>query len=573
MTYGRIDLHGSTFQIECEPHVALRLKRMFAKVNKNAFGKINISATPENCRELEWFILRYPLQLAHPEMLRAGADQHRAMERAIAAALEPDYVPPSFDLALPPREYQRVAADLAIKTGGLLVADDVGLGKTVTAICALSQSLPALVVTLAHLPRQWQEEIKRFAPKLKTYIVKKGSPSLSDAPLLPQKGEQGAIFSTFPDVVLINYHKLRGWSETLAGRFSCIVFDEVQELRRQESGKYNAAAHLVKNAKLRMGLSATPIYNYGAEIWSVLNIVRPGALGTESEFRTEWCGFSDRIKEPKVFGAYVRDAGLMIRRTRRDVGRELPPLSKFVQHVDSDSAALDRLGDSATELARIILRATENVRGEKMQAAAELDMRVRQATGIAKAPYVADFVRLLIESGEKVLLYGWHREVYSIWQSKLADLKPLLFTGSESPVQKETSRQAFLNGDSPLILMSLRAGAGIDGLQHKCRTVVFGELDWSPGVHEQCTGRIYRDGQPDPVMAYYLVSDEGSDPIVVDVLGLKRQQIEGLRDPNGALVEKLEVDPSHIRKLAESLLSTRGELVDRLDVGIEGVGI
>jgi hypothetical protein len=47
---------------------------------------------------------------------------------------------------------------------------------------------------------------------------------------------------------------------------------------------------------------------------------------------------------------------------------------------------------------------------------------LRQATGIAKAPFVADFVRLLVESGEKVLLYGWHREVYSIWRDKLKDL-------------------------------------------------------------------------------------------------------------------------------------------------------
>jgi hypothetical protein len=112
-----------------------------------------------------------------------------------------------------------------------------------------------------------------------------------------------------------------------------------------------------------------------------------------------------------------------------------------------------------------------------------------------------------------------------------------MFTGSESPVQKEEARQAFLSDQGSVLIMSLRAGAGIDGLQHKCRTVVFGELDWSPGVHEQCVGRIHRDGQPDPVVAYFLVSDFGADPIIVDVLGVKRAQIDGVRDPNAALVE------------------------------------
>jgi hypothetical protein len=85
--------------------------------------------------------------------------------------------------------------------------------------------------------------------------------------------------------------------------------------------------------------------------------------------------------------------------------------------------------------------------------------------------------------------------------------------------------------------------------------VVFGELDWSPAVHEQDIGRVYRDGQKDPVCAYYMVSDYGSDPIVVDVLGLKREQVEGIRDPNRPLTQEATVDPEHIKKLAASFLA------------------
>jgi SNF2 family DNA or RNA helicase len=106
--------------------------------------------------------------------------------------------------------------------------------------------------------------------------------------------------------------------------------------------------------------------------------------------------------------------------------------------------------------------------------------------------------------------------------------------------------------------MSLRSGAGLDGLQDVCNTIVFGELDWSPGVHEQCTGRVYRDGQEHGSVAYYLVSEDGSDPIVADVLGLKKQQIEGIKDPDQELVEKLEVDPDHVKKLAKHILDAKG---------------
>ncbi|MDI7181059.1 hypothetical protein QMO16_29155, partial [Klebsiella pneumoniae] len=72
----------------------------------------------------------------------------------------------------------------------------------------------------------------------------------------------------------------------------------------------------------------------------------------------------------------------------------------------------------------------EAYRGEKMRAAGEFDQLVRQATGVAKAPYVAEFVRLLLESGQQVLLFGWHREVYSIWREKLADYNPVMYTGT-----------------------------------------------------------------------------------------------------------------------------------------------
>jgi hypothetical protein len=248
------------------------------------------------------------------------------------------------------------------------------------------------------------------------------------------------------------------------------------------------------------------------------------------------------------------------------VGRELPKLIKVPHHVDADPHVLDRIGSSAAELAKLILASHGGGPGEsvearraKFSASEKLDAMLRQATGIAKAAFVADFVRLLVESGEKVVLFGWHREVYALWLDRLADLKPALYSGTESATQKEAARQRFLGGETPILIMSLRSGAGLDGLQGVCRTVVFGELDWSPGVHEQCIGRVHRDGQQEPVAAYFLVADHGSDPVIADVLQLKRAQVDGLRDPLAPLVEPLEGDSaeSRVRKLAEEYLRQR----------------
>ena len=228
--------------------------------------------------------------------------------------------------------------------------------------------------------------------------------------------------------------------------------------------------------------------------------------------------------------------------------------------------ALVNLQGDAMALARVILARNENYRGEKMQASGQFDQLVRQATGIAKAPFVAEFVRLLVESGQQVVLFGWHREVYGIWQERLADLAPALYTGTESPKQKQAAKEAFLKGDAKVLLMSLRAGAGLDGLQDCCATVVFGELDWSPGVHEQCIGRVHRDGQTEPVMAYFLISNEGSDPIVAEVLGVKREQIEGVRNPGEHLVERRDIGENQLRALAQAFLEAKGQPIQPTNV-------
>ncbi len=554
-TYGTIehDKKRRTFAIRCAPHVAIRLKRIFAKIATYEFGTLHLSATTENARDLEWFLERYPMDLKCPEVIAELSSQHKERTLLIDQLLAGQQLR-QFIMKLPARDYQALAANMWVTAGGLLLADDVGLGKTATAIAGLTDSrlLPSLIVCLTHLPMQWENEIHKFTD-LTVHRLKQASPYDIT------KYNKGA----FPDVVISNYHKLSGWAETIAPCVKSIVFDECQELRHTGSNKYMAAKHIADSVDWRLGLSATPIYNYGGEMFNVLDVLTPGALGTWDEFSREWVAYQfgdkPKIKDPKAFGLYARESGLMLRRTRIEVRRELPEITVVPHSIDCDEHIIDKMKGKAIELAKLILQQKQDYRGQKMQAAGEFDLRMRQVTGIAKAPYVCEFVKFLIEeSDEPVVLFGWHREVYEIWLEKLKQFNPVMYTGSETATQKEASKQAFLKGQSKVLIISLRSGAGLDGLQEICHIAVFGELDWSPGVHEQCVGRIHRDGQDEPVIAYYLMSESGSDPIMSDVLGIKKQQIEGVRDPNQELVSKLQVEEDYIRRLAEKFLKDQG---------------
>lgn len=565
MTEGRVALTKHGWTLYGPPQLLIKAKRVFAAANPTQTAVV-VSDTLDNCRDLDWFLLRYPDLEVSPEdrkKLTARAKEHRKRELAVARMLHAPKTPMlDHDLAKPLRDYQARAVALAMASGGLLVADDLGLGKTAVGIaCVLPKAYrPALVVCQAHLQRQWEDQFHEFAPGLRVERLKSTQPY---------------AFEQWPDVVISSYHKFPTWAPVLGPKLKAVVYDEVQELRRGPergmntgSKKGTAAKSLAERRRIRMrvGLSATPIYNYGGEIFNILEVLRPGALGTRDEFTREWGSSvysSDdkvRLERPDAFGDYLKRSGLMVRRTRGEVGRELPDLVKIPHAIESDEDAFDKMKGSAYELARIILFQNHDRRAA-FRAGGELDALMRQATGIAKAPYVAWFVKMLLEAGERVVLGGWHREVYKIWQEHLGAFHPALYTGSESEAQKHEAKRRFVAKETPLLILSLRSGAGLDGLQYAdCRNIVYGELDWSPAVHEQFSARLHRDGQRDKIMAYYLISNTGSDPIVADVLGVKRAQLDGIRDPGGRKdgLAKLDVGGAHVKLLAQEVLRRAG---------------
>ena len=311
-TYGTAIRVGDAWSLSVEPHVAMRLKRAFAKIDVGAHGSLRLRHTPETCRELRWFFERFPLDITDEDFadLHAGAEEHIRLGDTVEEILSGDYVPEAYDLALPPRGYQRVAADLCLSGAGLLLGDDMGIGKTVSAICVLSdpRARPTLVCTLTHLPRQIAAEIAKFAPRLRVHVIRSGQPydiigwERKQAKRQGLTGRQIAAIG-FPDVVIISYSKLSGWADALAPLMRGNIWDEVQELRHPGTDKYRAAKYFSESAAIRLGLSATPIYNYGSESYSVLDVLHPGALGDRDEFHREWChGVDDKgralIKDP-----------------------------------------------------------------------------------------------------------------------------------------------------------------------------------------------------------------------------------------------------------------------------------
>jgi len=241
------------------------------------------------------------------------------------------------------------------------------------------------------------------------------------------------------------------------------------------------------------------------------------------------------------------------RRTRAEVGMELPPINKIVHTVGYDEGEVIKADQIARQLA---IRATSGSFVERGQASRELDILVRQATGVSKARHVAEYVKILLDNNEPIMLAAWHRDVYSVLLEELKDYNPVMFTGSESPAQKEEAKRKFVDGETNLFIISLRSGIGLDGLQGRCNIVVIAELDWSPKIMDQLIGRIDRFGQKEQVTAIYLVSDYGSDPLIIDMLAVKSSQSHNIINPLTAVAEQY-TDESRLKLLAEKFLSKK----------------
>lgn len=551
-TYGTLDYDktGRIWTVDVEPHVSRRFKQIFQGINPGKTSPFRIPDKADLANEFEWFFSRYPLLMddSTRRSLKKMAKAHRTRTDECESILKGEWTPPEivgFKDGEGPFPFQQKPAEICLRTGRLLLLDDVGLGKTISALNLMAQkgTLPAVVVVQPHLSDQWLEEYIEAFTHLRGHVISSTTPYE-----LPEA-----------DIYIFRYSNITGWTDHFAQiGLKTVIFDEMQELRRgRESAKGQAAFVLAKLATYRMGLTATPVYNYGSEIYNIVSYLDPTALGTEDSFHTEWCIRSESgkhwlLKDPDAFGKYLQEIHLTLRRTESDpeVNKQMPPQNRIPVEVAWNADDVNEDQSLKKSLAMQVLHGSFRESG---MAARELDMLMRQETGIAKARSVAAYVRILVEAGYPVLLAGWHREVYRIWQECLGDLNPVMYTGSETPKRKRAAKEAFISGESKLMIISLRSGAGLDGLQHICSDVVVGEMDWSPQVHKQLIGRVRRWGQLKQVTAHFLHVNGGSDPVLIELLGLKASQGRGITDPYTE-GEVVDFDESRMRILARRII-------------------
>ena len=501
-----------------------------------------------------------------PPDLRGLLDLFRDVREGRAQAL----LDPPADLSATLRNYQvqgqawlRHMLDHHV---GAVLADDMGLGKTVQAISAVVADAgkgPTLVVAPTSVLRNWQDELARFAPRLRVGLMH--GPKRDE--VLAEMGQRRL------DVVITSYALLRRDLEALRKQeFRTVILDEAQAIKNAESQTARSARGL--RSRRRVALTGTPIENRPSELWSIMDFLNPGFFGARAKFE-ERLGNPAASGDPRALAA-LRDRvrPFILRRTKAQVAPELPPRTEVVLRCplsDIQRAMYDTVRQSAL---RDLgprggggSRPSREPRGKsgadgdrpsnagtrRIQVLAAL-LRLRQVACHAglvpggnpgmpsgKLDVLMENLTNVIDEGHKTLVFSQWTSLLDLVEPHLREAK-LPFVRLDGSTRDRAAVVAEFQRDDgpPIFLISLKAGG--TGLNLTAADYVF-HLDpwWNPAVERQATDRAHRIGQTRPVIAWKLVAEGTVEERILELQAGKQALANAVLD--GAVgVEALDLD-------------------------------
>lgn len=431
------------------------------------------------------------------------------------AGIEPVDPPPGLRAEL--RDYQREGYQwMQFLAGhGLhgILADDMGLGKTLQTLAHLlaevesgrSEGRPSLVVAPTSVVTNWQREAARFAPGLRV--------------LLLQGAGRKAAFRRISrsDLVLSSYALLHRDLEELGRHdFHLLALDEAQHIKNPEAQVGQAVRSL--RAAHRICLSGTPVENHLGELWSLMDFLMPGFLGPLETFRSTYQNPIEKNGSEARRAALARRVGpLILRRTKHDVAKELPPKTEILHEIEMGEAQKDLYETVRSTMDKQVRQALA-IRGQEARIVfLDALLKLRQicchpallgeghaAAGSAKFDFLVDLLETLREEGSRVLLFSQFTSMLERIESHLAaaSVPYLKLTGATTDRQSLVER--FQGGEGEVFLISLKAG-GTGLTLTGADTVIHYDPWWNPAAENQATDRAYRIGQDKPVFVHKLV--------------------------------------------------------------------
>ncbi|GJF12503.1 helicase HelZ [Mycolicibacterium cyprinidarum] len=460
-----------------------------------------------------------------------------------AATLQPCTPPPTFTAVLRPYQQRGLSWLKFLSSLGLgaCLADDMGLGKTVQLLALESTERqedpsvgPTLLICPMSLVGNWQREAAKFAPELQVY---------AHHGTTRYHGEQLAERIDSTDMVITTYATvMRDIDELAAVRWNRVVLDEAQAVKNRLSRGAKAVRRLA--AGHRVALTGTPMENRLAELWSVMDFLNPGLLGSPELFRTRFAVPIERYghTEPaERLRAITRPYLLRRLKTDPTIIDDLPEKVEIKQYcrLTAEQASLykavvDDMMDKI-ENAEGISR-----RGNVLAAMAKLKqvcnhpaqlLHDRSPVGVrsGKVIRLEEILEEILAEGDRVLCFTQFTEFGEMLVPHLAarfgqDVAYL--HGGTPKKRRDEMVEQFQSGSGPAVfILSLKAGGtglNLTAANH----VVHLDRWWNPAVENQATDRAFRIGQKRKVQVRKFICTGTLEEKIDDMIEAKKALAE-----------------------------------------------
>ncbi|MEI8278153.1 MAG: SNF2-related protein [Bacteroidota bacterium] len=521
----------------------LLVKMGEAKGNKLRLKKFHFSVLDELLKDVDEDALQAELE---------------AKKERLSEIITSDYsnIPPPEQLTATLRPYQlggfQWLTFLKEAGWGGILADDMGLGKTVQTLAFFQHyknnnpEAKFMVVCPTTLMYNWENEIKKFTPNL-THIIHHGP-------------KRSAAFSSFDesDVIITTYGTMRS-DIKLFKEFPLdyVVLDESQAIKNPQSQVAKAA--LLLNSKNRLALSGTPVQNNTFDLYSQMNFLNPGMLGSREFFMNEFATPIDKFQEEETKQQLRKLIyPFLLRRTKEQVAKDLPEKTETILYCEMGTdqrkiydayrntykeqilGVIDEKGIERSHMH--ILQGLTKLR-QICDSPAILNEEERFANYSIK---LDELVREIVENvgNHKALVFSQFLGMLALIKQKLEEhgIPYAYFDGGSSSMERERNIQQFQNNDScRVFLISLKAG-GI-GLNLTAADYVY-IVDpwWNPAVEQQAIDRTHRIGQTKNIFAYRLICKDTIEEKMLILQERKRTLASELVADDNAFLKRLTRD-------------------------------
>lgn len=517
--------------------------------------------------------------------------------------------------------FQRAGVAFCLSREAALLADEMGVGKTIQALGVINADASirnVLVICPASLKLNWLREARLWLAREMPVALVNGT--------LPA----GGFCVTNYDMIA----KQRAWIDSV--EWDLLISDEAHFLKNDKAqrtravlGKWDrdeAKRVAPIRARRKLFLTGTPVLNRPVELWPLLHALDREGLGRNWQaFVTRYCAGH---KKPAGWrGPLVWDvsgasnlaelqaklrASIMIRRLKADVLTELPakrrqiialqPQTARARKAVEDEARLTRETEAKLAALRAAVEALDPETAQDRYEAAALALReaekvafaetslVRHEVELAKLPQVIEHLSDLLDgSDQKLVVFAHHHDVLDELHAALAAFGALKADGRDSVPARDERVQRFQSDPAARVIVCGITAMGVGHTLTAASHVVFASLDWTPGNLLQAEDRCHRIGQRDSVLVQHIVLDGSLDArmtelivgkmgVIADALDTAPAARMPLRSPAEPASEQKPVSatgmPSEVKDAVRASLRLLAGVCDgafaRDDVGFNG---